>query len=130
MCNTINNDDDNNNNNNNNDNNNNNNNNNDNNNNNNNNNNNKIGKGKEKNNVILHLLFMDDLKLYASNDNQLKTLLETVKTFSKNIGMAFGLEKCAKMTIIKGKKTSTENITLTSNETIKELENSQFYKYL
>ena len=44
--------------------------------------------------------------------------------------MAFGLEKCAKMTIIKGKKTSTENITLTSNETIKELQNSQFYKYL
>ena len=34
------------------------------------------------------------------------------------------------MTIIKGKKTSTENITLTSNETIKELQNSQFYKYL
>ena len=50
----------------------------------------KIGKGKEKNNVISHLLLMDDLKLYASNDNQLKTLLETVKTFSKNIGMAFG----------------------------------------
>ena len=38
---------------------------------------------------------MDDLKLYASNDNELEELIKTVKVFSDNIGMQFRLEKCA-----------------------------------
>lgn len=38
---------------------------------------------------------MDDLKLFAKNDNELKSLLNTVKYFSDNIGMDFGLDKCA-----------------------------------
>ena len=70
---------------------------------------------------------MDDLKFYASNDNQLRSLLETVRVFS----MKFGLDKCRKSTILKRKCSKTESIQLiTSEENIKELNNVEFYRYL
>ena len=49
---------------------------------------------------------MDDLKLYAKNDKELG-LLSTVKQFCDDIGMEFGLNKCAKATFIKIKLTCT-----------------------
>ena len=55
-----------------------------------------IGKGNSLVQLISHLLFMDDLKLYASNNNQLRSLLETVT----DIDMKFGY-KCRKSTILK-----------------------------
>ena len=41
-----------------------------------------------------HLLFMDDLKLYAKNEGDLEVLLNLVRVVSKDIGMEFGLDKC------------------------------------
>ena len=46
---------------------------------------------------------MDDLKLYGKNDRELDELLCTVKKFSDDIGMEFGLDKCAKATFIRGR---------------------------
>ena len=42
-----------------------------------------------------HLFYMDDLKLYACSDYELKGLLKTVKAFSDNIGTELGMDKCA-----------------------------------
>ena len=39
---------------------------------------------------------MNDLKLYARDNLELEGLLQTVKSFSGNIAMQFGLDKCAK----------------------------------
>ena len=89
-----------------------------------------IGKGHSLEQLICHLLFMNDLKLSASNDNQLYSLLETVRYFSTDIGMKFGLDKCRKSTILKGKCSKTESIQLTSDENIKELNNVELYRYL
>ena len=41
---------------------------------------------------INHLLYMDDLKLYAKNEKELDLLVQTVRLFSKDIGMDFGIE--------------------------------------
>ena len=46
---------------------------------------------------------MDDLKLFGRNDEELTDLLNRVKEFSDDIGMNFGLEKCAKATFKRGK---------------------------
>ena len=73
---------------------------------------------------------MDDLKAYAMNDNQLKNLLDIVNTFSDDIKMEFGLDKCAKATFIKGKLTKTSNIVLNQTTTIQELDQEGTYKYL
>ena len=41
-----------------------------------------------------HLLFMDDLKRFSRSEMQIETLVETVRVFSTDIGMEFGLKKC------------------------------------
>ena len=53
---------------------------------------------------INHLFYVDDLKLYGTNDNQLIGLVNTVKKVSEYIKMEFGLDKCAKATFKRGKK--------------------------
>ena len=73
---------------------------------------------------------MDDLRLYSSNDNQLRALLETTQILSNDIGMSFRLEKCAKISIVRGKVKNRDNIILSSGEEIRELNNQKFYKYL
>lgn len=44
---------------------------------------------------ISHQFYMDDLKLYASKEEQLHSEIELVKSFSDAIHMLFGLDKCA-----------------------------------
>ena len=73
---------------------------------------------------------MDDLKLYAKINYELEGLLRTVKTFSDDIGMTFGLDKCAKATFIRGKLKSTSSIVLHIDTKIKELDQEETYKYL
>ena len=44
---------------------------------------------------INHLLFLDDLKLYGKNGNQIDSLVQTVCSYSENIEMRFSIDKCA-----------------------------------
>ena len=53
--------------------------------------NNKLHKSHEK---INHLIYMDDIKLFAKNDKELETLKQPVRIYSQNIGIEFGIEKC------------------------------------
>ena len=71
---------------------------------------------------------MDDLKLFASNDNELEGLLKTMKAFSDDIGMEFGLRKCAKATFKKGKLEQIKNVVLDDDSVIKELDQEGTYK--
>ena len=52
---------------------------------------------------ISNLFFMDDVKLYSKNDQEQVGQLKIVKQFSDDIGMTFGLEKCAKASFKRGK---------------------------
>jgi len=65
---------------------------------------------------------MDDLKLFARNDNELEGLLATAKEFSDDIGMTFGLEKCAKISFRRGSIQKTTDIEIDINTTIREQE--------
>ena len=67
-----------------------------------------------------HLLYLDDLKLYVVNRNELESLLHTVRIFSSSIGMEFGLNKCATVFIECGKFV----ITLPRNEMVSTLDMS------
>ena len=49
---------------------------------------------------INHLLFIDDLKLYAKYEKQLDSLVNEVQIFSMDIGMEFGIDKCG-ITVMK-----------------------------
>ena len=83
-----------------------------------------------KKEIINHLLFMDDLKLFADSDSNLNKLLNIVHKFSNDIGMDFGLDKCAKCTLKKGEKAATENFELENGSSIADLSEDSSYKYL
>ena len=85
--------------------------------------------GKERLSVN-HLLFMDDLKLYGKNANQVDTLVNTVRIFSEDIGMKFGIKKCAVLTLKRGKVAESRGIQLPKDELIKSLDENEGYKYL
>ena len=75
---------------------------------------------------ISHLFYTDDLKLHGKNNYELEGLLRTVKTFSDDIGMIFGLDKCAKATFIRGKfEIYYSSIVLDVDTKIKELDQEE-----
>jgi len=79
---------------------------------------------------ISHLLYMDDLKLIAKSEEEIQKQIQTVKNFSDDICMEFGLHKCAKTTFKKGKLTHLQNLVIDINREIQELEQGKAYKYL
>jgi hypothetical protein len=76
-----------------------------------------------------HLLYMDDIKLYASKKNHILSLLTIIENFSNNIGMSFGIDKCKMQSICRGHYEHLEYITK-EGEIIKNLNKGEFYKYL
>ena len=56
--------------------------------------------------------------------------MKIVKQFNDDIGVEFGLEKCAKVGFKKGKLVSTGNIAIDDDSRIQELNQGGVYKYL
>lgn len=52
---------------------------------------------------LSHLLFIDDLKLFAKSHDQIVWLVNTVHKFSENTGMDFEITKC-RVLVLKDKK--------------------------
>ena len=50
-------------------------------------------------------MYMDDIKLFAKNEKELKTLIHTVRIYSQDIEMEFCIEKCVMRVMKWGKLT-------------------------
>ena len=79
---------------------------------------------------INHLLFTDNLKLHSRSEKGLDSLVQTVPVFTEDIGMEFGIEKCATLIMEKGKIVKSVGIKLPDGKIIKSLEEGESYKYL
>ena len=79
---------------------------------------------------ISHLLYMDDLKLYGKTSAELQSLLNTVRVYSEDIGMEFGLDKCATLEMHRGKHVASQGIAMPQGASIKALGIEESYKYL
>jgi hypothetical protein len=79
---------------------------------------------------ILHLLYMDDMKLIAKSDEELRKQIQRGKTSSDDTHMDIGLENCAMITFKKGKPIHSQNLVIDINREIQELEQEKTYKYL
>ena len=86
-----------------------------------------FSESKEK---INHLLFMDDLKLYSRSEKGLNSSVQTVRVFTEDLGMKFGIEKCAMLIMEKGKIVKSVGIELPDGKVIKSLQEGESYKYL
>ena len=85
-------------------------------------------KSKEK---VNHLLYMDDVKLFAKSRTELESLLTTVKVFSSDIRMEFGIDKCAVLVLKRGKICNdNQDMILDDGEVIKAIDQEKPYKYL
>ena len=84
----------------------------------------------ERKEKINHLLYMDDLKMYSQSEKGLDSLVQTVHVFSEDIGMEFGIEKCAMLVMEKGKIVKSVGIELPGGKVIKSLQEGENYKYL
>ncbi|XP_045541510.1 uncharacterized protein LOC123723010 [Papilio machaon] len=80
--------------------------------------------------VISHLLYMDDLKLFASKKTDLVELLKITEKFSSSIEMEFGVEKCAVMYVQRGRVASSDGLQLTESMSFRSLSEGETYKYL
>ena len=68
-----------------------------------------------------HVLFIDDLKLYAKSEEQTNTLVKTLYVFSTDIGMEFGVKKCGILTMKRGKIVKSEGIKPPDGEVMKQV---------
>ena len=66
-----------------------------------------ILKGKSK---LNHLLFMDDLKFYGSNQNKIDSLVRTVEIETKDVGLKFGIDKCGVLAMNREKEVECNGI--------------------
>ena len=89
----------------------------------------RIGKNRNRNQNISHL-FIGDLKLFATNMNQMKLLLDQVTQFTNDIGMKFGQSKCSYMVVEKGKITAATVPITINNVTINPMKELDSYTYL
>ena len=79
---------------------------------------------------INHVMYMDDVKLFVKNEKELETLIHTVRIYSQDIGMEFGIEKCVLLVMKSGKQHLTDGIELPNQDKIRILGEKETYKYL
>ena len=82
----------------------------------------KLGEGT----VINHVLYMDDIKLYGKKkESELDQLVKTVRILSQDIGMEFGISKCALFLMKRGKFCQMDGIGLPNAQEIRALEEGE-----
>ena len=85
-----------------------------------------LGKRKDR---LNHLLYLDDLKLHDSNENEIGSLVKVVKLVFKDIGMKFVFDKCAVLKMKRGKQVHFQGIDLGYGVVMEEAD-EEGYKYL
>ena len=80
--------------------------------------------------TVNHLMYMDDIKLFARNEKELETLIHTVRIYSQDIGIECGIEKCTMLVMKSGKRRLTEGMELSNQDKIITLWENETYKYL
>ncbi|XP_044757798.1 uncharacterized protein LOC123315955 [Coccinella septempunctata] len=84
----------------------------------------------DSNNILTHLFYVDDLKLFARGRKQLEGELELVRNFSDDIGMTLGSGKCAVVEVRRGKLVQQGSIRLGDGRSIDSLRIEDSYRYL
>ena len=57
-------------------------------------------------------MYMDDIKLFVKNEEELETLINTVRIYSEGVEMEFGIEECAMLVMKSGKRHLTDGMEL------------------
>ena len=74
---------------------------------------NKLSKPQEN---ISHLMYMDDITLFAKNEKERETLIHAVRIYSQDIGMEFCIEKCTMLVMKRGKRHLKDGVELPNQD--------------
>ena len=66
-------------------------------------------------------MYMDNNKLFAKNEKELKTLIHAIRIYSQDTGMEFGIEKYAMLVMKSGKRHMTDGMELRKQDKIRTL---------
>ena len=80
--------------------------------------------------LLSHLFYMDNLKLYTNNGREIQSLLNSVNIFSSDIKMSFCTSKWTHLGIKPRKQYLSDGLTLPSGKMIRSLDVENGYKYL
>ena len=72
---------------------------------------------------------MDNLKFYGLSEAELEKLVNIVQVFFRDIGMEFGIDKCAVLLLKYGVRTDCEDIVLPDDQVMGEIVERE-HKYL
>ena len=75
-------------------------------------------------------MYMYDINLFVKNEKELETIIHTVRIYSEDIGMEFGIEKCVMLVMKSGKRHLTDGIELRNQDKIWTPTENETYKYL
>ena len=75
-------------------------------------------------------MYIDNIKLFSKNEKELETLINAVRIYSQDIGMEFGIEKCAMPEMKSSKRHLTDGIELPNQDKNRTLAENKNYKYL
>ena len=91
----------------------------------------KMGEPGKRNIKKTHSLFIDDLKVYQENHEQLRCANELIVKASSDTGACYGVKKCAEMVFKKGKMVKGEGLDILE-ERMKALDpdKNEWYKFL
>ena len=73
---------------------------------------------------------MNDIKLFAKTEKELETLIHAVRIYSQDIGMEFGIGKCAMLVMKNGKLHMTDGNELPNQDRNRTLKENETYKYM
>ena len=85
----------------------------------------RLSRSQEK---INHIMYMDDIKLFAKYEKELETLIHAVRIYSQDIRMEFGIEKCATLVMKSGKRHLIDGIEPPNQDKIRTLGEKETYK--
>ena len=74
-------------------------------------------------------MFMDDLRLFGKSYEKIDSLVQTVHTFSIDIGIEFVIKKCGMLVLKRGKIAKMEGVVLPDGQVMKKVED-RGYRYL
>ena len=73
-------------------------------------------------------MYMDNKKVFAKKEKELENLKQTIRIYSQDIGMGFGIKKCAMHIIKSGRKETTDGIEMANQEIIRTFGEKENYK--
>ena len=72
---------------------------------------------------------MDDIKLFAKTEKSQETLMHSIRIYSQDMGMEFGIEKYTMLVMKRGKRHLTDGMELPNKDKIRTLGKNKTYKY-